>query len=680
MKIISIEKSNHLTSVFSQRISYDNNGSHTPFSSSIVLVPPQQSTSEHSHHDAELWIILKGKGHMVSNKKGYDVQQGDVIYFDPLDSHVLTNTSSDIALEFVTIWWEDMVSLSDVMNTLNEGGSKVQDQEGLHIVLPSFPTPNGTIHVGHMSGPYIGADILNRFSRLKGRESKMMLGTIGYQSHVLLKANEEGLSFYELAEKNSIDIKETLEKVEILPDIFVTPKSTEFYHSLSQHIFTTLYNKGFIKVKNKLSWYCQSCSTYLFEAFVTGTCHYCGCDQAGGNECERCGRFYEDATLLNPKCSTCGSAPELRELERPYFELSQFREVLGLFHKEMNASPKLKAFCSTIMKDELPEIPVSYITDFGVTVPLEGFEEQKLFSAFELAGRFLTSVKEHFNREHLDQNWMSKLEDDRFTLSMLFGFDNAYLRAIIFPSVMTAFNPKINLPRNLIANEFYNLDHTKFSTSRNHVITGKQLAEQFSSDSIRFYLSHTRPEHHSTNFNLEEFKQFMMNIEHTWSEPLVDINNHVQALYEGVSPEAGVWDQDAEHFYSEIHHYNADIQKYYQPHFFSPQKATRALCSFVEDITLFKNKVHQVVQDLPVVNASLIRTYVSLELMAVQTLAQLTWPIMPQLSENIWSQLGYVKPLQEYPIPESLTWVPKGNKISMKRISMGKEKSFILNK
>jgi methionyl-tRNA synthetase len=673
LKITSFKEIEQASRVLSQRISYDD--TNPPFSSSIVVVPPGQSTSEHNHHDSELWLLLKGHGRLVSNKKIYDVKQGDAIYFNPLDSHVLTNSSDD-SLEFVTIWWEDMSRVEDVLMTLNKKSKKEYEKEALHIVLPSFPTPNGTVHVGHLSGPYIGADIVYRFSKMRRRETRLMLGTIGYQSHVLFKAKQLGLTFYELAEKNSLDIKETLEKVDVTPNIFVTPKTTQYYKTISQNIFTTLYQKGFIKLKNKLSWYCEPCSTFLFEAFITGTCRYCGSKNAGGNECEQCGRFYEDETLLHPTCCSCGSTPGLKELQRPYFDLNQFKETLVLFHKEMNASPKLQAFCTAIMKEELPDIPVTYLTDFGVTVPLEGFEEHKLFSAFELAGRFLTAVKEHSKKEYPKQNWMSKLEDDAFTLSMLFGFDNAYLRAIIFPAVIHAFNPKINLPKNLIVNEFYNLDHEKFSTSRNHVITGKQLAEQFSSDSIRFYLSYTRPEQQSTNFNLDEFKEFMRNVDHTWNEMLGDINHHVQVLFNGVSPEAGVWDKEAEHFYSEILQYQSDIQKFYEPHFFSPQKATRALCSFVEDITLFKNKVNPLVEDIPEFNASLKRTYVSLELMAIKTLAQLTWPVMPQFAETLWSHLGFSQPIYDS-ISDHLLWVPKDQRINISYMNLDREKISI---
>lgn len=665
MKTVKVQKDFNLSNVQSLNI-FGDLSLVVPFSSRLVNVPPGESTNPHNHHDVEMWIILNGKGLLHSNGKDYFVNEGEIVYFDPLDSHVITNQSTNELLQFLTIWWEDMEFFNEEILNKVKSVLTTENAARKEFILPSFPTPNGSLHIGHLSGPYIGADAYSRHLKMTGVYAKQLLGTVGYQSHVLYKAQSQGKTFYETAEENTEDIIETLKAVGISPDIFIRPTTSKYYLEISQQIFTNLYDKGYIKVKEKLSWFCNHCNNYLFEAFVSGECLYCGDENAAGNECEGCGRLYEDATLQKARCKCCGHTPVLKNLKRPYFELNQFKNELSKYYETVNFSPKLRRFCEEIMSEDLPDVPTTYITDFGIPVPIEGFSNQRIFSAFELVGRFLAAARELIENDLLENDWVGILENKDFCLSMFFGFDNSYLRAVIFPAILSAYNSNINLPKNLMTNEFYNLDNLKFSTSRNHVIWGKDLVKETSSDVIRFYLCYTRPENYCTNFNIDDFHKTTTEIlVNKWGTVIDEIGTHATQLFQNKSPEPGSWDLSAQNFYSEITHYHQECQRFFKPEFFSLQRVVRTLDNFVDSIEQFLMKIRPVILKKQTCNSSLLRTYVALELMALQSLAKIAWPIMPNFSEKIWRDLGYVEEILQKQLTIEVEWVPTINKVEI---------------
>ena len=626
-----------------------------------VEVVPGAATVPHNHHDVELWGVLEGEGRLTTSQTSVELSAGDWVFLSPLETHQMVNTSTTSRLVFKTVWWEEMAYFDQQLNRLLDGHFS-KPPSPTNFVLPSFPTPNGDLHVGHLSGPYVGGDIFARYLRLRGAEARLVLGTVGHQSHVAAKGIQLGLGFYETAEKYSGEIVDTLSAVSIYPSVFIRPTTSKYYRTTAQDVFRVLYAAGTIVVEPDDVWYCDTCEKFLFEAFVSGTCAYCGYEDALGNECEKCGRFYRDRTLQSPRCNTCEAIPILRKLMRPLLVLEKFRAVLDDYHRHVDMPPKLRAFCREVMADPLPNIPVSYITEVGIEVPAPGLEDQRLFSAFELAPRFLAALRELADMEQ--RPWPAMASQQNANTVLFFGFDNAYLRAIIFPVVLHAYDSSIDLPRAMVVNEFYLLDDKKFSTSRNHAIWGRELASQYPADAIRFYLAYTRPEFERTNFHLDEFHEFVDHVLiREWDSCIRMVKAQAFDQFDGRVPEAGTWDARAAVFYSRISATWAHAKASYEPGIFSTRRVTRLLNELVRETTEFCAET--ATEFGQVANPSIHRTYMSLALMALQSIGLLVAPIMPTFAENLWSDLGHRSNLWEYGYPDSPQWVPPGTTLSL---------------
>ncbi len=627
-----------------------------------VWLPPGSRTQAHCHHDIEIWHILSGEAKIILEEEEIQLKNGESFYFQPLQLHAIENCSRKIPLHFISLWWNDLHALNQI---LAYPPLRHLPTHKKIIILPSFPTPNGKLHLGHLAGPYISADIYKRYQQLQGNSALLLLGTIGHQSQVAWQSSVQNASFREVAEKYSCNIKESLFGMHILPDIFLSPSQAKDYSRITQDFFTRLYKKGYIKWQEKDALFCENCQKYCFEVHALGKCPFCLENGAGSNECENCAIIHEDKDLLNPHCLSCGQELLLRPLFRYYFSLERFREKLQTYYQQIDMSPRLCVFLEKIFKNTLLDIPLTQTEDYGIPVPVDDCQ-QRLYSLFELPARYIAVIQEYLDQNRQPETWEALLQSHSTVL--FFGFDNAFLRCIIFPALLMAYKSSLPLPQTLVSNEFYLLENKKFSTSRNHAIAAEELLENYSADLIRFYLASTQPEQSSTNFSLEHFKVFIHSQLMPLEKCLQSLGHCLRDHYEKLIPAPGLWDEKSTRFYEELHYLHHKINTGYQSSILSLSSLCHDLLTLMKRVNEFST-VRGLLISLDHFKDQ-VRTYLALELMAARSLSLLLSPIMPTFAKELWIQLGNQQ-TETFDSPQTLAWLPSGQKIrNLENISL----------
>lgn len=366
------------------------------------------------------------------------------------------------------------------------------------------PTPNGDLHVGHLAGPYVAADVLGRFLRADGHDVRLTTGLDDHQGYVAVRALRDGDGKPgETADGFGDSIVRVWREAAVDFDHVVRPRTDPEYVPLVQEFFQRLYDSGHIVERTRPLPYCRPCDRWLYEGHVTGGCPSCGAS-CNGNACEPCGRPNDCGDLIAPRCVTCGTDAELRDAARLYFPLAPFTDRLTAFWDAVDMPPRLRALCERMRADGLPEIAVSHPSDWGVPVPTAGFTDQRVFVWFEMAPGYL--------REYDPTGGTLP----RSGPVQFFGFDNGYFHAVLFPALFLAHDDRTPLPRAFVVNEFYQLDGLKFSTSRRHAVWAHEALALTGSDVLRHHVLADRPNGRETNFNLAALERTREHLAGLW--------------------------------------------------------------------------------------------------------------------------------------------------------------------
>ena len=379
----------------------------------------------------------------------------------------------------------------------------------------------------------------------------------------------------------------TLQAAEIFPDVYARPRLSEFHIPYVQEFFRKLHAEGKLVIKKAPSLFCEKCDRYVFEAFVSGKCPHCKAG-SGGNACEDCGQPNDCVDLVDPVCKTCGSRPKITLMERVYFPLAPYTEKLRSYYQSANMNPHLRALCEQMLNQGLPEIALTHNTDWGIPVPLPGFEDQRLYVWFEMAPGFMAATQELAEKRREGAGWAGYWKQAGNSIVHFFGFDNGYFFAVLFPALFLAYDSEIKLPDIFVTNEFYRLDGLKFSTSRNHAIWGRELLKEASLDAARFYLSYTNPERAQTNFTRDGFYSTVQREPAgAWQKWLHELGQKTRQDCGNKVPSLAVLDDEQRQFRAVMEGLIADAETGYSAETFSPQLATRACCELVRQAQRF---------------------------------------------------------------------------------------------
>lgn len=374
------------------------------------------------------------------------------------------------------------------------------------IVTGALPYANGPIHIGHLAGVYLPADIYTRFLRKKEEDVIYICGTDENGVPITISAEKEGISPKALVERYHNNIKESLKKLGVEFDNF-SGTSRKIHHDLSQKIFLELYEKGFIKSKKTKEFYCENCNKFLPDRYVEGTCPYCKFEEARGDSCDECGSWLEADQLINPVCKLCGSTPIKKETKHWYLLLDQFQDSLEQWIEKKNWRKTVKSYLKGWLKEGLRPRPITRDLKWGIPVPLKDSPPNKvLYVWFDAPLGYISSTIEWAEKIGKPDKWEKYWKDPNTRLIHFIGKDNIVFHGIIWPAIIMG-TSEFTLPDEIPANEYLNLEGRQISTSRNWAIWLHEYLNYFPPDFLRYYLTSIMPETRDSEFKWKEFQE-----------------------------------------------------------------------------------------------------------------------------------------------------------------------------
>jgi methionyl-tRNA synthetase len=372
------------------------------------------------------------------------------------------------------------------------------------LVTSALPYANGELHFGHLAGAYLPADIFVKYHRLKGSDIVYICGSDEHGVPITIAAQQACVSPQEIIDRFHPSIKRSFEEFGMEFDNY-SRTSLPIHHKTAQDFFLNVYAKGLLQPKTTRQLYCPKDRMFLADRYVEGTCPNCKSEEARGDQCEACGRWIEPFELVNPKCKTCGTTPEIRETAHWFFALSKFQERL----KEWVASkpdmkPNVKRFCEGWFNRGLQDRAVTRDLTWGVKVPLPEGQEKVMYVWFDAPIGYISSTKEWAQRIGQPDRWKDYWHDPDTKLVHFIGKDNIVFHAIVWPAMLMAHEGLV-LPKDIPANEFLNLEGAKLSTSRNWAVWLPDYLKQFPSDPLRYALAVNLPENRDVDFTWRDF-------------------------------------------------------------------------------------------------------------------------------------------------------------------------------
>ena len=371
------------------------------------------------------------------------------------------------------------------------------------LVCVAWPYANGSLHLGHIAGAYLPADIFARYHRLKGNEVLMVSGSDQHGTPVTIRADQEGRAPQEIASRFNQEFLRCWDELGISFDLFTTT-GTQNHAQVTQDLFLTLHRKGYIYKDTVLLPYCPACQRFLPDRYVEGTCPHCNSERARGDQCENCGKQLNPADLISPRCQLCGGTPQPRESEHFFLRLSAFNEpLLAWVREQTHWRRNVLNFTLRYLEEGLKDRAITRDIEWGVPIPLPGFEKKRIYVWFEAVIGYLSASKEWFKRGGGEEGWRRFWEGD--TKSYYFiGKDNIPFHTLIWPAMLMGYEG-LNLPYDVPANEFLTLEGRNFSTSRNWAVWLPYYLERYEPDPLRYLLSVNMPESADTDFSWREF-------------------------------------------------------------------------------------------------------------------------------------------------------------------------------
>ncbi|WP_297088754.1 methionine--tRNA ligase [uncultured Draconibacterium sp.] len=426
------------------------------------------------------------------------------------------------------------------------------------LITTALPYANGPIHIGHLAGVYVPADIYARYLRLKKEDVIMIGGSDEHGVPITLKAKNEGITPQDVVDKFHGIIKDSFEKFGISFDVY-SRTSAPVHHETASEFFKKLYDEGKFVEKTSEQYYDEANNQFLADRYIIGTCPKCSFEKAYGDQCESCGTSLSPTELINPTSTISGNQPVLKETTHWYLPLDQYEPWLKEWILEGHKEWKTNVYgqCKSWIDSGLMPRAVTRDLDWGVPVPVEGVEGKVLYVWFDAPIGYISATKE------LTEDWETYWKDPETRMLHFIGKDNIVFHCIIFPSMLKA-EGTFNLPENVPANEFLNLENDKISTSRNWAVWLHEYLEEFpgKEDVLKYVLTANAPETKDNDFTWKDFQNRNNN------ELVAVLGNFVnralvltQKYYNGIVPERGELSDYDKEALAEIANIKGEVEK-----------------------------------------------------------------------------------------------------------------------
>ncbi len=512
------------------------------------------------------------------------------------------------------------------------------------LVTSALPYANGPIHLGHLSGAYLPADIYVRYNRLKGNDILFICGSDEHGVPITISADKENVKPKIIIDRYHNINKEAFEKFGMSFDIY-SRTSLPIHHETAKEFFLEFYNRGILNEKKSLQFYDEKAKMFLPDRYVEGTCPVCGYVEARSDECENCGSLYDPKELKNPKSKISGEEPVLRETSHWYFPLGKYQERLEEYVKLMNETYGWKdnvlQYCKGWFKSGLQDRAITRDLDWGISVPIDSAIGKVIYVWFEAVLGYISATKELSIQKGNENLWKEYWQGENTKYIAFIGKDNIVFHCIIFPAILMGWNDgdkeKYILPQNVPANEFLNFEGKKFSKSRNWGIDVIDFLKIFPADSLRYMLGANLPELRDTDFTWKEF-QSRNNSE------LADILGNfvnrtftfVHKNFEGKVPKRGSIDKIDADMLNLISDYPRKISALFESY-----KIKEGVLEIM-NLARAGNKYFNDSEPWKTIKSDKERSATTLNicLQIIYTLAELFYPVIPNSSEKLFKMIN----------------------------------------
>ncbi|SFN51740.1 methionyl-tRNA synthetase [Paenimyroides ummariense] len=539
-----------------------------------------------------------------------------------------------------------------------------------YTVTAALPYTNGPIHIGHLAGVYVPADIYARFLRQQNKDVAFICGSDEHGVAISMKAKKEGISPQEVIDKYNKIIKDSFQEFGISFDNY-SRTSAKIHHDTASDFFRKLYDEGKFIEEVTEQLYDAVADQFLADRFVTGTCPKCNSEGAYGDQCEKCGTSLNATDLINPKSTITGSTPILKETKHWFLPLDQYdtflREWIIEGHKN-DWKPNVYGQVKSWLDDGLKPRAVTRDLDWGIDVPVDGAEGKKLYVWFDAPIGYISSTKEWATREGKD--WEPYWKDQDTKMVHFIGKDNIVFHCIIFPAMLKAEGSYI-LPDNVPANEFLNLEGNKLSTSKNWAVWLNEYLVDFpeKQDVLRYTLTANAPETKDNDFTWKDFQARNNN------ELVAIFGNFINRVvvltnkyYNGIIPAPNPFNEVDEQTLAELKAYPAVIESSIERYRF------REALSELMNVARLGNKylADEEPWKLIKTDEERVKTQMYVALQIAAALSTLAEPFLPFSAAKLKNMLNIAEPIAWNKVAETSNLIAAGHTIGQAELLFAK--------
>ena len=510
------------------------------------------------------------------------------------------------------------------------------------LVAVAWPYANGSIHIGQVAGAYLPADIFARYHRMKGNEVLMVSGADAHGTPVTLTAEERGVPPGQVAEEYQAEFLDNWERLGISYDLFTTTH-TQNHTEVAQDIFLTLHENGHIYKDTMSQPYCETDLRFLADRYVEGTCPHCGFEAARGDQCDNCGRTLDPKDLIAMVCRLCGSTPVIRDTEHFFLKLTAFEErLLKGVRDQPHWKPNVRNFTVGYLEGGLRDRAITRDIDWGVPLPLDGYEGKRIYVWFEAVIGYLSASKEWANRAGEPDRWKDFWQDDCRSYYFM-GKDNIPFHTVIWPAMLMGYGG-LNLPYDVPANEYMNLEGSKLSTSRNWVIPLPDYLDRHEPDPLRYVLAASMPETSDSDFSWREYvRRNNDELVATYGNLVHRVLTMVSRSFDGAVPEPGPVDDLGKGLMEQAHRHFSDTGAHIEACRFRPALQSAMALAQSANRYLDQRAPWQAMRTDQ--NDAATTLWVSLSV--INCLKTLLYPFLPFSSEKLHRMLGLEGSVQD---------------------------------
>jgi methionyl-tRNA synthetase len=508
----------------------------------------------------------------------------------------------------------------------------------------AWPYANGSLHLGHIAGCYLPADIFARFQRLIGNDVLMVSGSDEHGTPITITAEKENTTPQAIVDRYNKEHTKNMQDFGISFDLF-TRTTTDNHTNVVQDVFNILLKNKYIYEQEIEAFYCQNCQRYLPDRYIEGVCPHCQCTGARGDQCDTCGKLLDPGELTDITCKLCGGTPQKQITNHLFLALSTFEPKLHRWLKDKKHwKSNVIKFTNNWLKNGLHDRAITRDISWGVEVPQKGFANKRIYVWFDAVIGYLSASKEWAQKQDKPDIWREWWINPQAKHYYFLAKDNIPFHSIIWPSILMGYDPTYNLPYDIPANEYLCLSGEQFSKSRCVAIWVPDIIKTFDPDAIRYYLSINMPENKDTNWTWGDFcAKNNDELVGTYGNYIHRVITFTQKNFKTIPPQGPLTELDQEALTKITEAQTTVYDHLSNCHFKQGLRAAMTLAQYgnyyfdqTQPWTLIKTDQERCANVL----------YICLRI--VQILAVIMTPYLPFSSAIIWQQLGFKQKIQHW--------------------------------